>query len=436
MAERKKSAIREIFEDETAGRLDFLNARTLAFGVPGEMAKLEKFVDELAESSKGSGKDRAKLCMGVGLWIVGKYAEAAGVFASLRSNPDAAYFRGLCLMETGDYDGALKSLAAAAKSGQDGFVCAMAEADALRRAGRPEEALKKIKAFQEDHDDEAELHYQEARCLGEVMDYEAAMEAYERAVELNPQHVGALFHLARWHDLRGNDEWAVDYYEKAAAVRPTRTNVLLNLGLLYEDHGEYDKAGQAYERILAINPQDKRARMYQKDVQGSLAMYYDEAVERRETRTAALMQTPLSDFELSARSRACLEKMNVRSLGDLARLSEMDVTGSKNFGETSLIELRKLLDAKGLHFGTEQPETGPPARAIAPPPESGVLSKSVAELDLPVRCVKCMRTLGIESVGELSRKTEKELLQCQNFGQTSLIEIKQKLQDIGLQLKE
>jgi DNA-directed RNA polymerase subunit alpha len=144
---------------------------------------------------------------------------------------------------------------------------------------------------------------------------------------------------------------------------------------------------------------------------------------------------PLSEFELSARSRACLEKMNVRTLGDLARMSEEDIAGSKNFGETSLGELRALLESKGLHFGLGRAEPPPPSAAIASPETAAVLVQPLADLDLSVRSLKCARTLGVETVGDLAQKTEKELLQCPNFGQTSLSEIKRKLGTYGLSLK-
>jgi len=43
--------------------------------------------------------------------------------------------------------------------------------------------------------------------------------------------------------------------------------------------------------------------------------------------------------------------MGVRNLGDLTRLSEQDLLGGKNFGETSLREIKEMLDSKGLHLG-------------------------------------------------------------------------------------
>ena len=371
MAEGKKTAISEILDDPKAGRLDFLHAREIAYSIAGEMANLEKLIAEAQERYKTSRapevRVRSALIAGVGLWIMRKYAEAAAALEPVSDDADGAYFLGLCRLETKDYAGAIKSFHRAAQAGQDAFVCGMAEAEALRYAGNREEALAKIRAFQKTHDAEAELHYQKGRCFEEALDYEAAMEAFERAVELDPQHVGALFRLAYWNDLRGNDDLALDYYEKAAAVRPLHTNTLLNLGLLYEDRGRIRGALRTFGRVPAGNPDEPRARMYAKDAEASLNMYYDEAIERRQHRTAVMLRVPLSEFELSARCRACLEKMNVRTLGDLARLTETDIGNSKNFGETSLAELRGLLESKGLHFGMGRTDTAPTPAAIASP---------------------------------------------------------------------
>ena len=440
MAARKKSAIREIFEDETASRLDFLHARTLAYSVAGEMDKLEALVVEAREQYKTSRlpdvRTRAALHAGVGFWIMRRYQEACEALEPVARDKDGAYFLGLCQTETEDYDGAIESFKAAVSAGQEKFVGAMATTEALRRAGRREEALAQIRAFQKSHDGEGEFHYQKGRCIEESLNYEAAMESYERAVELNPQHAGALFRLGYWNDLRGNDEAAVDYYEKAAAVLPVHTNVLLNLGILYEDAGNHEAAALAYDRVLAVDPLESRARLYRKDAVASMSMYYDEAIERRQGRTALLLRTPLSEFELSARARSCLEQMDVRTLGDLARLTEADVTRSKNLGETSLSELQSLLESKGLHFGMGAEET--PSRVGAGAGDSeqaAVTTKPVGDLDLSVRSLKCMRTLGVQTVGDLTEKTDKELLQCQNFGQTSLAEVKDKLAKLGLALK-
>jgi DNA-directed RNA polymerase subunit alpha len=116
-------------------------------------------------------------------------------------------------------------------------------------------------------------------------------------------------------------------------------------------------------------------------------------------------------------------------------MTETEIGNSKNFGETSLAELRGLLESKGLHFGMGRTDVAPPAAAIASPELAGALARPIAEMELSVRSLKCARTLGIETLGDLTQKSEKDLLACPNFGQTSLNEIKQKLAGYGLSLK-
>ncbi len=61
--------------------------------------------------------------------------------------------------------------------------------------------------------------------------------------------------------------------------------------------------------------------------------------------------------------------------------------------------------------------------------------RPVAELDLSVRSRRIIDLLKIKTIGDLSNKTEGELLACPNFGQTSLNEIKTKLDELGLALR-
>ena len=48
----------------------------------------------------------------------------------------------------------------------------------------------------------------------------------------------------------------------------------MNLGVLYEDNEKYDKAVECYRRVLAADPTDEQARLFLKDAQASLTMYY------------------------------------------------------------------------------------------------------------------------------------------------------------------
>ncbi|HDZ68911.1 MAG TPA: DNA-directed RNA polymerase subunit alpha [Phycisphaerales bacterium] len=62
------------------------------------------------------------------------------------------------------------------------------------------------------------------------------------------------------------------------------------------------------------------------------------------------------------------------------------------------------------------------------------LNTPIAELELSVRASNCLESAKVETVGQLSKMTEAELLKVRSFGKTSLREIKRKLADIGLSL--
>ncbi len=130
--------------------------------------------------------------------------------------------------------------------------------------------------------------------------------------------------------------------------------------------------------------------------------------------------------------------MGVRTLGDLTRTSEQELLASKNFGETSLVEIKEMLHSKGLELGqfatdSKQPEPADFSNLSAD--EQALLGKPVNDLNLSVRARKCMVRLGIGTISELVRRTADELLECKNFGVTSLNEVREKLTIQGLKLR-
>jgi len=61
-----------------------------------------------------------------------------------------------------------------------------------------------------------------------------------------------------------------------------------------------------------------------------------------------------------------------------------------------------------------------------------VLLRSVEDLELSVRSANCLKNAGINTIGELVKKTEAEMLKTKNFGRKSLSEIKDILSEYGL----
>jgi DNA-directed RNA polymerase subunit alpha len=62
------------------------------------------------------------------------------------------------------------------------------------------------------------------------------------------------------------------------------------------------------------------------------------------------------------------------------------------------------------------------------------LAMSLAELDLSVRATNCLESENINPVRDLVTRTEQQLLEVRNFGETTLTEVREKLSDIGLRL--
>ncbi|HAR50107.1 MAG TPA: DNA-directed RNA polymerase subunit alpha [Smithella sp.] len=61
-----------------------------------------------------------------------------------------------------------------------------------------------------------------------------------------------------------------------------------------------------------------------------------------------------------------------------------------------------------------------------------VLLRSVEDLELSVRSANCLKNAGINTIGELVKRTEAEMLKTKNFGRKSLSEIKDILNEYGL----
>jgi DNA-directed RNA polymerase subunit alpha len=99
-------------------------------------------------------------------------------------------------------------------------------------------------------------------------------------------------------------------------------------------------------------------------------------------------------------------------------------------GGTTLQELvnlfAELTESPGLSLGPAEGED----------PLTGELALPIEELSLSVRSYNCLKREGIDTVGELIQKSEAELTDIRNFGQKSIDEVKAKLSDMGLSLKE
>jgi DNA-directed RNA polymerase subunit alpha len=176
-----------------------------------------------------------------------------------------------------------------------------------------------------------------------------AIEALRGASASGDERV--LFRLAWLLDLCGEEDESIHFYQRCVDTDRPLVNALLNLAVLIEDRGDFATAEKYLQMVVKTDPNNLRGRLFLRDVQASKDMYYDEVEARDQAKHNALMDTPVTDFELSVRARNCLKKMEIRTLGDLLKVSEAELLSYKNFGETSLVEIKAMLTSRSLRLG-------------------------------------------------------------------------------------
>ncbi len=382
-----------------------------------------------AEDAKAAVEKGNNLAGGIAFAIVDKNEEALEALKKAKGGDEKKTYLAWVLRKLKQYDKALKTLEKV--DGSD-----MEKVAILRDADQFDKAQEILDANAELENVSADYHYEKARLFALTGEHQSAIDNYEKAVELDPSHQNALFNLAYACDLWGNEEAAMDYYKKLVSQKPVYVSALLNLAVLYEEHADYSNALNCIMSVLDAHPNNPRANLFYKDVKSAMTMYYDEDSEKRQDVRNQILEIPISDFELSVRSRNCLKKMNIYTLGDLARIPESELLSYKNFGETSLKEIKHIIEIKGLKLGlanNDREVSGQESDYSVE--ENELYGQTVDELELSVRARNALDRLGVRMIGDLVRRTEAELLGCKNFGVTSLNEIKIALEKMGLSLR-
>ncbi len=417
-----------------------------------QIASTKQEIESLLREVESGGASSQSVRAGIGAYLLAQHAVAERLLSSASGDGVALYVQGMACLSLEKYTDAESHFAAASKAGYDPVECTMKRAGAIRLQGRLDDAEAALKQAGMEGARRADYSYQMGCILADRGDTYGAIEYFERAVDMDPHHSQALFRLAGENALYGNDNEAIRLYEQGLSKAPFYVGALLNLGLLYEDKGNYAAAAFCFRRVLQHDQNHPRALMYMKDIEATSEMYYDDDLAKNQARLEQLLSRPVTDFELSVRSRNCLASMNIHTLGDLTKVTEPELLEGKNFGETSLVEIRELMQAHGLRVGqnlilanrppVESPHVignagshQPVSASELSPQEQAQLARSVSDLNLSVRARKCMARLGISSLSELVQRTPDELLATKNFGVTSLNEIRQQLGEFGLKLR-
>jgi len=415
--------------------------RASAFSSHGALESFKNRVHELGGDGE-AGRRR-----GLGQWMAGLYSEAADQLASYESDDVASFTRATALMSLGRPQEAMPIYERLSNKYPDeprprgGWIearleAALASGDAEAAQQQLDEVLATATpAFL----DSAEGHYLQGRTAQMNREWQLAIDHYSAAMEADPTHRANLFRLGYLAERNGLDDLALEAYETLTSQLPADRVALMNLGVLYEDFGRDQEAAACFDTVSNFFPTDKRARLYLADAIAGMEMYYDEDQEKKEDKLNQILRIPITDFELSVRSRNSLNKMNILTLGDLVKKTEAELLAVKNFGETSLNEIKEILSSKGLRLGMNRKEAAASiARrtSMSGSDEAEASSSPVSVLKLSIRARRVVENLGALTLHDICQHSEEELLSMPNFGATSLLELKNKLKEQGLDLKK
>ena len=169
-------------------------------------------------------------------------------------------------------------------------------------------------------------------------------------------------------------------------------------------------------------------------------------VEREETKKEKVLEMTIEELDLSVRSFNCLkragidtvENTRVGSNTDYDKLTLEVLTNGTISAKEAISLAAKILnehlnlfvnlsdEAKNTEIMVERPETV----------KEKVLEMTIEELDMSVRSFNCLKRAGIDTVEDLTKKTEEDMIKVRNLGKKSLEEVIQKLHSLGLDLKK
>lgn len=146
-------------------------------------------------------------------------------------------------------------------------------------------------------------------------------------------------------------------------------------------------------------------------------------------------------FSPTVRVRYSIEETRVGQKTNYDKLTLNIWTDGSIHPEMALVEAAKILRKHlnpFLHYSElgsaihaqDRSASGPTSDAAT----EAKLNMSLAELKLSVRATNCLESENINTVRDLVGRTEDQLLEVRNFGETTMTEVRQKLDELGLHL--
>ncbi|PIR25542.1 MAG: hypothetical protein COX62_05595 [Deltaproteobacteria bacterium CG_4_10_14_0_2_um_filter_43_8] len=130
----------------------------------------------------------------------------------------------------------------------------------------------------------------------ELKDYTKALEAYEKAYQLDPENTNILHTMARLYLSVENWQEALKRYEKIEEMNPNDLSASLRIALIYYEAGKFEEATKKFQFLLKKNPNSDNVQFY-------LGVLYQSIEKYPEAEEVLLSISSRSEFFKEARIR-------------------------------------------------------------------------------------------------------------------------------------
>ena len=139
--------------------------------------------------------------------------------------------------------------------------------EALREIERLKKELETVKADTKKQREyttavkglSAQDWFDKGYALGMAGNYQAALEAFGKTIELNPQYANAYYNRGVAYQSLGNIKQAIKDFDRAIELNPQDAEAYYNRGVAYDNLGNIKQAIKDYDRAIELNPQDAEA---------------------------------------------------------------------------------------------------------------------------------------------------------------------------------
>jgi len=187
-------------------------------------------------------------------------------------------------------------------------------------------------------------------------------------------------------------------------------------------------------RVIAPETNNKNLKSLRKQV--GMVFQFPESQLFEDTVEKDIMFGPMNFGASEEEARKSAHEM-LQLVGDFDKLT-IDIWTNGSIGPREAISLSAKILTEHLNSFVNLTEEAKSADMMIEKEETQKekkLEMTIEELDLSVRSYNCLKRAGINTVQELTEKSEADMMRVRNLGRKSLVEVKEKLADLGLSLK-